>query len=337
MRAKDFLRDKTVFLCCFVLQLLLVLLFGLAFQVNLSYLGFVIFLELALVIPFMIHEYRQKQRFYRRMYQELGELDKKYLITEMIEVPNFVEGQIFCDALYEIDKSMNERVVDMENSVKEFKEYVEMWIHEIKLPLSALSLMNYNDKVNDKSFQRQMNKISNYVEQILFYARADTPQKDYLLKELSLEQEINGVLQEQKELLIGGHFTIEKENTHIRVVSDAKWLRFMLGQIIGNSVKYKQGDSGWIKFSVTEDSKSVRLSVEDHGIGIKSEDLENVFDKSFTGKNGRKVMTSTGMGLYICKKMCQKLGHKIQMESEEGKYTRVSIWFGKDTYYMRDV
>lgn len=320
----------------FILQMLLVVLLGMAFQVNKFFLISIIFTESVIVLLMWGMEYYKKKRFYNDVFEKLEALDKKYLITEMIENPAFLEGDLFCEALYEINKAMNENVSEKERSVKEFKEYVEMWIHEIKIPISAISLMNYNEKTDSRSYQQQMSKISNYVEQILYYVRADAPQKDYLMKKCNLEQMINVVLLEQKESLIAGHFTIEKTNTDVTVVSDAKWVQFMLGQIIHNSLKYRRGDTGYLGFSATENEKEVLLAVEDHGIGVTSGDLKRVFDKSFTGENGRKVAASTGMGLYICKKMCKKLGHDIWMESTEGEYTRIVIRFGKDDYYFVD-
>lgn len=334
MRRRDFLKEKAGWIVILLLQMLLMILIGLALGVHAFFWGSAVFLEMVVLTVMWVCEYQKKNDFYGELFQNLEELDKKYLITEMVRRPEFLEGQLFYDALYEIDKSMNERVGDMGRLVGEFKDYVEMWIHEIKIPISALSLMNYNEKIDVGSYRWQVAKISQYVEQILYYVRADAPQKDYLMKKCRLDQLINEVLLEHKEELIGSHFKIEKENTEVIVVSDAKWIKFMLGQIINNSVKYQKSPRPYIGFFVEEDSGVVRLSVEDHGIGICAGDIRRVFEKSFTGENGRKVAESTGMGLYICHKMCEKLGHRIWLESEEGNYTRVTIEFGQDDYYL---
>lgn len=335
MKMSDYLREKSGWLAGGFLELMIIIALGKAFEISSVYVVCVVFLQVVGNGLFLVIEYRKKSRFYNDMSAKLEELDQKYLITEMIQKPDFLEGDIFCEALYDIDKSMNERVRDVEHSVNEFKEYVEMWIHEIKLPISAISLMSYNGKTDSGKYKEQVDKISHYVEQILYYVRADAPEKDFLMKKCSLEPIINSVLMEYKEVLIAGRFTIEKEHTDTSVLSDAKWVQFMIGQIVNNSVKYRRGENGYLRFVVTEDKSSVCLSVEDHGIGIGSTDVKRVFDKSFTGENGRKVGASTGMGLYICRKMCDKLGHKICIESEEGVYTRVMIRFGKDDYYFR--
>lgn len=334
MRGRDFLKEKAGWIAILLLQMLLIALIGFALEVHAFFWGSALFLEAVILAVMWVSEYQKKNAFYRELFQSLEELDKKYLITEMVRKPEFLEGILFYDALYDINKSMNESVGDMGRLVREFKDYVEMWIHEIKIPISALSLMNYNEKIDIGSYRLQVAKISQYVEQILYYVRADAPQKDYLMKKCRLDQLINEVLLEHKEELIEGHFRIEKENTEVTVVSDAKWIKFMLGQIINNCVKYQKPSKAYIGFSVEEDSGMARLTVEDHGIGICAGDIQRVFDKSFTGENGRKVTASTGMGLYICRKMCEKLGHRIWLESEEGKYTRVMIEFGRDDYYL---
>lgn len=335
MRLRDYIREKSGWILCIFFQLLLVVLLGMALQVNSAYIISVVFLEIFVVILAMGTDFRKKSSFYNNMWERLTGLDKKYLITEMIQKPGFLEGDLFCDAMYETNKAMNERVVGMECSVREFKEYIETWIHEIKIPISALSLMAYNERADFPGYRQQVDRISNYVEQILYYTRADTPQKDFLIKKCHVEQLVNSVLQANKELLIGEKFTIEKENMDAFIMSDAKWLQFMLGQIISNSVKYKGDKQGYLKFSVVEDNDAVMLQIEDHGIGVKTGEIERVFEKSFTGENGRKTAASTGMGLYICRKMCQKLGHRIWMESDEGEFTRVILRFGKDNYLIR--
>lgn len=335
MKLGDYIRERSGWIICIIFELFLVILLGMALQVNTAYIISAVFLEVFVLVFGMGAEFRRKSIFYDDMLEKLEGLDKKYLITEMIKKPGFLEGDLFCDAMYETNKAMNERVVAMECSVQEFKEYIEMWIHEIKLPISALSLMNYNERADFQGYRRQVGKISNYVEQILYYTRADAPQKDFLIKKCHVEQLVNSVLQAHKDLLIGERFTIEKENTDVFIMSDAKWLQFMLGQIVSNSVKYKGDKPGYLKFSAMEDREHVMIMVEDHGIGVKKGELERVFDKSFTGENGRRTSSSTGMGLYICWKMCRKLGHEIWMESEEGEFTRVILRFGKDNYVIR--
>lgn len=333
MNGKLYIKDKAITITVFFVVLLFFILFGKAFKVPAPFLIFAVFLMLAAVLLIFIMDYYKKRHFYQDFLRKLEQLNEKYLITELLEEPAFLEGNILLNSLYEINKSMKEKINDMEASVTEFRDFLELWVHEIKLPLSALLLMNYNESMDFKKEKIQLQKMNHYVEQILFYARSDTPQKDYLMKKCSLEAVVNKILISQKELLIGNHMRIEKKNLDTTVITDTKWLEFMLGQIINNSVKYKKGDSGKLVFDSHLEQDRMVLTVTDYGIGIPAADACRVFDKSFTGENGRKTEQSTGMGLYICKKLCDKLGHKIRIESEEGVYTKVCIAFGNDLFY----
>ena len=335
MKLKDYLRDRGTLIASVMIQLFIIIMFGAAIQINSSYLFAIVFVETITLVCFMGFEFQKRRSFYNDIQKKLDELDKKFLVTEMIRKPGFFEGDFFCEALYETNKSMYENVSEQQRSICDFKDYVEMWIHEIKLPISALSLMNYTENMNFRSFRQQVDKISHYVEQILYYVRADTPQNDFLMKECSLDELLNEVLLEHKDILISEKFTISKQNTNVSVTSDTKWMKFILGQLINNSIKYKKGETGYLGFHVSVDKKSVILSVEDHGIGVAAQDVNRVFEKSFTGKNGREVASSTGMGLYISRKMCEKLGHEIWMESTEGEFAKVLIRFGKDGYYFK--
>ena len=123
------------------------------------------------------------------------------------------------------------------------------------------------------------------------------------------------------------------EDVHYTVYSDSKWVEFMLNQIINNSIKYKKEQDSYIKLSVKETHDQILLMIEDNGIGIAQSDLSRVFEKSFTGINGRKRAKSTGMGLYICQSLCKKLGHCIEIQSKQGEYTKVIICFFKNKFY----
>lgn len=153
------------------------------------------------------------------------------------------------------------------------------------------------------------------------------------MKKCSLESIINKVLISQKDLLIQSRIQIDKSRLEGTVITDAKWMEFILGQIVNNSIKYRRGSDDRISFISDEDEKQVILCVEDCGVGIAKKDIKRVFDKTFTGENGRKISASTGIGLYICRQLCDKLGHSIWIESEQDSYTRVYIGFGKHAFY----
>ena len=235
---------------------------------------------------------------------------------------------------------MTENVKRYRQGMEQFKEYVEMWIHEIKLPIASLTLMLHNnmDKC-DKEFADRMNtqirRINNYIEQILYYVRSENAEKDYIINDARLSKIISNVALKNKDDLLENDITFEVSNADRIVLTDAKWMEFMLNQIVNNSIKYKDKTKAesYIKISAAEDKKCIVLEILDNGIGINASDLPRVFDKSFTGENGHEYSKATGMGLYIVKKLCDKLGSKVSIESVKGEYTRVKITFYKNDFY----
>lgn len=299
-------------------------------------------LKIAITIIFFIVcifnigiDYFRKYKFYQSLSNTLDVLDKKYLILEMINKPNFYEGEIFYQTLYDINKSMIENVKEYNLSIIDFKEYVEMWIHEVKIPISSLTLLIHNNQEKiDKRYVEQIRKLDNYIDQILYYVRSENAEKDYIIKEKSLQEIIKNVALKNKDYLLASKVKLDVNVNNIKVLTDAKWLEFILDQIINNSIKYKRNNvESYIKIIAKEDKEKTYLSIYDNGIGIPKKDIPRVFEKSFTGENGRIIAKSTGMGLYIVKKLCDKLGHKINIESKKKEYTKITIIFYKNDFY----
>ena len=299
-------------------------------------------LKIAITIIFFIVctfnigiDYFRKYKFYQSLSNTLDVLDKKYLILEMINKPNFYEGEIFYQTLYDINKSMIENVKEYNLSITDFKEYVEMWIHEVKIPISSLTLLIHNNQEKiDKRYVEQIRKLDNYIDQILYYVRSENAEKDYIIKEKSLQEIIKNVALKNKDDLLASKVKLDVNVNNIKVLTDAKWLEFILNQIINNSIKYKRNNvESYIKIIAKEDKEKTYLSIYDNGIGISKKDIPRVFEKSFTGENGRITAKSTGMGLYIVKKLCDKLGHKINIESKKKEYTKITIIFYKNDFY----
>lgn len=303
-------------------------------------------LKIAITIIFFIAcifnigiDYFRKYKFYQSLSNTLDVLDKKYLILEMINKPNFYEGEIFYQTLYDINKSMIENVKEYNLSIIDFKEYVEMWIHEVKIPISSLTLLIHNNQEKiDKRYVEQIRKLDNYIDQILYYVRSENAEKDYIIKEKSLQEIIKNVALKNKDDLLASKVKLDVNVNNIKVLTDAKWLEFILNQIINNSIKYKRNNvESYIKIIAKEDKEKTYLSIYDNGIGIPKKDIPRVFEKSFTGENGRITAKSTGIGLYIVKKLCDKLGHKINIESKKNEYTKITIiFYNNDFYKIKD-
>ena len=334
MKFSKYVFDKWLEILFALFGYFIILMMLLAFKVSKEVVIGIILVFCLFFMVIVLIGYFKRRRFYTNLINNVDKLDKKYLVLEMLSEPSFYDGKILYQVLYEINKSMNENVKDLEISLNDFKEYVELWIHEIKLPIASLVLMNHNNKGNtDKRYEEQIRRIDDYVDQILYFVRSENAEKDYLIKSTSLKKVINAVAMKNKNDLLERNISFEVECADIRVLTDSKWLEFIINQIISNSMKYTKDNNRVIKISALENLKQTDLIIYDNGIGIPKKDIKRVFEQTFTGENGRTTSKSTGMGLYIVKKLCQKLGHKVMVESKEGEYTKVIISFAKNDFY----
>lgn len=334
MKFIAFLKDKSYSIIISTISLLLILLLFSAFKVEKSFCIATISILLVSYITTILIDYTRKNKFYKDLLGNIEALDKAYLVLETLSKPNFYEGELLYQALYEINKSMNECVKSLELQTQDFKEYIEMWIHEVKIPISSLVLMahNHSDKFDKKTIE-QIRRIENYVDQVLYYVRSENAEKDYLIKETKLNKVISSVALKNKDDLLENKIDLIVDNLDINVNTDSKWLEFILNQIVNNSIKYHNKNNSYIKIYTKNNKDIIKLIIEDNGIGIDSSDLPKVFNKTFTGHNGRGLAKSTGMGLFIAKNLCTKLGHKISIESKRNEYTKVIISFYNNNFY----
>ena len=210
---------------------------------------------------------------------------------------------------------------DMNLRIKNMNDYYTMWVHQIKTPISAMRLILQNSSDSDAAeLSVQLLKIEQYVEMVLAYIRMDSDTTDYILKECNLEKAVNQAVRKYAQLFIRKKIPVDIQNINRTVISDEKWLTFVIGQILSNAVKYS--DKG--KVSIYLKGEKV-LVIEDNGVGIARADLPRIFEKGFTGYNGRTDKSATGIGLYLSKQILNKLGHTITVESQAGVGTRVMI------------
>lgn len=335
MRMRDYFQDKLSLLALSLASLLLIVLICLAFKVSGEAIWAISCLYLLTFVALFCFSFFKKKKFYTDFLQNIERLDKKYYILETLSMLNFYEGKILYDGLYVINKAMIEHVKNYELQMEDFKEYIEMWIHEVKIPLATLALMFHNHNEYDKKVLEQLRRIESYLDQVLYYVRQEFAEKDYLIKENLLAKMVNSVLVKNKDDFLENQIALEVKNLDFSVFTDSKWMTFILNQIINNSVKYMdETKEKKIVIFGSEDDSSIYLHIRDNGIGIPLQDIPKVFEKSFTGENGRKRSKSTGMGLYISKKLCEKLGHKIWLESKEHEYTEVIVAFAKNDFYQ---
>ena len=334
MKLSKYLKTNYLIILLFIVIIAIIDLMLVSFKTNSQAVIGVSITAIVGFVLYIIYDFNRRKKFYNKLLNDLDLLDKKYLITEMIDKPDFYEGEIFYDALYEIDKSMAEKIKEYSLSIQDFKEYIEMWIHEVKLPLASLNLIVHNHKeLSDKKITEQLKRLDDNIEQVLYYVRSENAEKDYMINETELNKVISNVAMKNKDILLENNIDFEVEVGNKKVLTDSKWLEFIVNQIVSNSIKYIRNNvEHLIKITAEENNKIIILKINDNGIGIGKSDIPKVFNKTFTGNNGRKIETSTGMGLYIAKQLCKKLGHKITIDSKENEYTEVSILFNKDDF-----
>ena len=270
--------------------------------------------------------YWKRKRQMQKLLDMAGQLSERYLISEVMELPEQAEDQVYYHLLKMAGKSMLEQIGEVRRERLEYKEYIEQWIHEIKTPITAMKLLCENHRTDwTKELLLELEKTNRFTEQALYYARSEHTEKDYSVREMPLSQVVHQAIADNKYLLLQSGVRLEVEEMEDTVYSDEKWVRFILNQLIANAVKYRSGQPVF-RFSTRRQQDQVILMMEDNGIGISPADLPRIFEKGFTGQNGRMVQQSTGIGLYLCKRLCDKLGIGIAAESS-GQGTAISLAF----------
>ena len=335
MRFRDYIKEKMVLIIGTILALVSVEILLLAYNISILIRVYCAFIIIFIMVLAILIEYKKKKDYYNELIKNMEDLKEKYLISEIIKTPNFIEGKILKDILQDTGKSMLENVNYYKNIQEDYKEYIELWIHEVKIPIAASKMIIENNKNEvTKSIDEELDKVENYTEQALFYARSNAVEKDYIINKTNLKEIVNGAILKNKTTLLNEKVSIELSNLKDEeVYTDSKWAVFIINQIIQNAIKYSKKENKKIEISSQEKNDKVILYIKDNGIGIKKGEITRVFERGFTGENGRIIgQKSTGIGLYLCKKLCDRLGLGIELNSEKDKGTEVRIIFPKSSY-----
>ena len=334
MNFKLFLKEKAITILLLLFSIITIEIFLMAYNVGMFIKIYIPLIIMGLYVVSIAIEYFKKKKFYDNLSNMLEELEEKYLITEIINTPDFLEGKILKNTIETIDKSMLENVNKYKYMTEDYKEYIELWIHEIKIPIAASKMVIENNKNEvTKSIDEELNKVENYIEQALFYARSNTVEKDYYIRKVVLKEIVNESIKKNKSSLIQEKISINIHNLDIEVNTDNKWIVFILNQIIQNSIKYRKKEKSIIEIYANQGKENVILYVKDNGIGIRQGEITRVFEKGFTGTNGRlSNKKSTGIGLYLCKKLCNKLGIGIELNSVQNEGTEIRLVFPQSSY-----
>lgn len=333
MTFSKYLRDHAgwLFIGCFLIITLEVFLLMLNGATALRI--YVAVVVVVLVILGMYIDYRKMKKFLDSLEEGIEELDKKYLLPELINNDENEEQHLIVYILREMENAMADNVSEYKRKSENYKNYIETWVHEVKIPIATAGMIaeNHRDEsIRDTKIENEIKRIQNYVEQALFYARSEAVEKDYFIKEVDLEDIVSTVIADKRLILREKRAGIDIHDmeTEKKVCSDGKWLSFVISQIVENSIKYaKEGEPPKIEIFVTHEDEKTALHIKDYGRGMKSGEVSRAFEKGFTGTNGRNVSSSTGMGLFLCNRLCERLQHKLLIKSVEGEGTELIIVF----------
>ena len=285
------------------------------------------------LVSYLMLEYKKYHHYFNELEKSLEQLDQAYLICEVVEEPSFLEGQLIHELLREVSKNMHEHVNVHKQMEQDYREYIEVWVHEIKTPIASAKLVleNTGGEVSQK-VDFELRKVENFINQVLYYARSQEVSQDYLVQEFKIREIVFRIIRQNSREFIYHKVGIEMGDLEGVVFSDIKSVEFILNQLILNAIKYTTKEGGKVTFETINQEQSIVLKVKDEGVGISEKDLPRVFDKGFTGENGRLFGQSTGIGLYLCQRLCQKLRIGLTIESEVGVGTCVFLTFPKGKF-----
>lgn len=269
------------------------------------------------------YHFRNRHMLLRDVYRNLP------LMTETIPEPDNLMQEDLQKIIVKLSSIYNAETAGMKNRQQEQMEYYTVWVHQIKTPISAMQMiLQSEDTRENRELLAELFKIEQYVEMALCYLRLDSNSNDLIIKEYDLDSILRKAVHHYAPMFIRRRIGLIYTPVHARAVTDEKWLLFIVEQLLSNAVKYT------VKGSVTIRYADEVLTVSDTGIGISEEDIPRIFEKGYTGLTGRQDTKSTGIGLYLCKRTAQMLGHRLTASSEVGKGSDFSIHLHRDKLYF---
>ncbi|MEH6992242.1 sensor histidine kinase [Neobacillus drentensis] len=240
-----------------------------------------------------------------------------------------LEGEIAQQYIDELKKQHIREINQIQERQNEHYDFIVSWFHEIKTPIAVLRLLQQTD-MDANSLREEITKIENYLDQALYYAKLDSFNQDYDIQNCDTIKITKEIVKAHSKTFFSKKIRIFIQTASLEVQSDPKWLRFIVNQLLTNSLKYTE-HGGEITISSVETPKEKQLLIRDSGIGISQKDLPRIFNRGFTGETGRTYTKSTGMGLYLAQQLSNKLGHYISCTSEVEKFTQFIIHFPLDS------
>lgn len=253
-------------------------------------------------------------RYFRKKHETLESLTN--MEAGLLELLTPFQSQTDLDyqaIIAGLEKLRNLHIQDQETAYADMMDYYTTWVHQIKTPIAAMKLtLSGEDTKTARKLSEQLFRIEQYVDMVLSYLRLNSESSDYVIQEYALDEILKPCLRKFRGEFIGKGIRLKYEENGERVITDEKWLAFVVEQLLTNALKYTV--SGTITLAV----KDEELQIADTGIGIAPEDLPRIFEKGYTGFNGRTDKKASGLGLYLCKQICTKMGHSIRATSTPG-------------------
>lgn len=352
MKFRDYLKDRLLYIIIYLISTSLVITIMMLDliirkeRLHTSNIIYAFILSTIFLIVFLSIDYMKKRKFYNLINNRS---DEDIDLTYIFNIPDNIsrEYDFFKEALISNYLKYIDTLEKYKKSFETQNYFNNRWIHQMKTPVSVIKLIledenqgNLDEKTkkNYESIEEEIEKLSHGLEMALYTLRVSNFELDFKVEDVSLLEIIRNIINENKNaFIVNSIYPKINSEEDIIIKSDKKWIKFVISQIISNSIKYsKVKDSSNKTIDIefyNKDNKTILL-IEDKGVGIPKQDLDRIFDPFFTGKNGRKYLESTGMGLYLVKDVCDKLGHGIFIESIEGEGTKSSIIFyhGKSIY-----
>lgn len=242
-----------------------------------------------------------------------------FAVVLVLQYRNYKYSRKLYDDYYAVNEEQRKKF----RRFREDEDFFALWAHQIKTPIAALNVLLQENEVSVIACRQELVKIEGYVEMALGYTRYENMGNDLVLEHCSLESIIKGVVKKYSTIFIYKHIAINLDNLKYKILTDEKWFAFVLEQILSNALKYTL--KGEISITAKETEDGLAVCVADTGIGIREEDIPRIFEKGFTGYNGRMDKKASGLGLYLCRGVCDKLGHKLLVTSKINEGTEVTV------------
>ena len=290
-------------------------------------------ISILLTSAFLGARYIKRHRYYMKIAE--NPLNMEHMLQKEGRSPEQIQAERYLQKLYKVYQNEAQALYASQNRHLQF---MNQWVHQMKTPISVIQLLLQNpDELDKNSVSEEINRLKASLDTVLMNARLDTFEQDMQIEQVNLHALSTEIITENKRLFISKQvYPVIDVDKKFFVATDRKWMKFILGQLLTNAIKYTFEKDKKVYITAACRDSHIHLAIQDEGLGIPATDLGRVTKAFFTGENGRKTAESTGMGLYIAKEVCSKLGHELLIESAVGQGTTVSILFSNQDTVLQE-